>query len=484
MNQFCQECGNKLVENQTFCPECGTPTHFENERAETQASPGVQEPAPQVVHYKEKHPMSFKKKISIALISVLAIGLTAGHYAIQAKTSPKEKVDDLLTAIAEKDANAVMAKITVPANTEKNDKAYVEFLSSQDLEELQYRMYETASEVEDDGIARMVMHENGTELFRISQEKFMGLYSVIDVDAITIEPSLNTDLKVGEFQLGAKTFDLSKGANELGSYLPGVYTSVLSTSNGKQIQKLEQEHEFIDGEDATVELLSDNLMIEVWSNKPDSIVYLNGESTGKTVAELPMIGPLADGEEIKVHAESKDEKDVVQKSEVITASAGSFVELPIFAATENEEEGAAAETPEVSETEEAAAGNAEELLEENFLETFIKDFRLMYEDALNNKDFSKVDVFLMEDELAREELVEFIGDLGDDYFLYEFITDNVIEYDIQKDRAFVTTYEEFDFTNHLGEVINYKRNKEYEIVVVDSEFKIVKINILDTKRES
>lgn len=478
MDKFCQECGNRLEENQAFCAECGTSVQ---QTVKEEKAPGVTQTGPATpVPPKAKKPMTFKKKILVSLVSMLIIGLIAGHYVIQAKTSPQDKIDAFLSALSADDAKAAMAAIEIPQGTEKNEQVFMSYLNEQNMNDLQTRMYEAASEVIGDGIPRNVTHENGTDLFRISKNTFIGIYPVINIEVIPVEAKLTTDLKSGEYQLGNKTIDLGK-ENELGSYLPGIYPSSFTAKSGKVMHKMEQEQPLVGGEEVVIELISDTLMVKVWSNDPKSIVYLNGESTGKTIEELPMIGPISDEEEIKVYVERKGEKGAIQKSEEITASAGDFAELPIYSS----ETGSGKVAGDTTDTEEKVEEEPEKtsVFQEDQLIVFIQDFRSSYENALNNKDFSQVDSYLMKDSLARKELVEFIGDLGNDYFLYEFNTDQVTATDIQGEKAFVTTYEEFDFTNHLGEILNYERNKEYELVLEGTEYKISKINILETNKE-
>src|SRR5690606_4510216 len=130
-------------------------------------------------------------------------------------------------------------------------------------------------------------------------------------------------------------------------------------------------------------------------------------------------------------------------------------------------------------------GEIDEELTEDVLQLFIADFRSAYQSSLNHKDFSYIDGYLKEGSIAREELVDFIGNIGDDFYLYEFLIDEAVDFEILADKAFVTTYEEFDFTNHLDVVTNYKRSKKYEVHLAENgELRIAKIDIIDTVRDN
>lgn len=468
MNRFCHACGHKLEANQDFCAECGTPQQIN--KAENNSTPQ------QAVSRK---PMSFKKKLSFMLVAILAVGLLAGHQIIKANTSPQEQVDAFLAALEAGDTETVISEISIPANVQKDDQAFIDFLQSQDLDDFQIRMYEAASGVINDGIRRIVSHDNGTELFRLKEEKFIGLYPVIQIESIPVEVQVTTDFEAGQFELGDKIADLGNGETDLGSYLPGLYQSKFSMKNGEVEKSVEFEQEIWGAEDAAIELFSDWIAVEIWSNASDATVYVNGESTGKTVEDLNIIGPIKEDETISLYVERENAQGELETSEEITATAGDFVELPLFTSIALSEK--AEDSSVQSEEEKEVSGP----FSEESLKIFVTDFRSAYEASLNEKNFSLIDEFLLESSIAREELVDFIGDIGDDYYLYEFIEDNVIEYEIQEEKAFVTTFEEFDFTNHLDDITNYKRNKRYEVVLNDGgQYRIATIDILDTVREN
>lgn len=475
MERYCQECGAKLTENQAFCPECGTPLQ-KPDIEENKESLVLHTTAP-VTKAREKRPMSLKKKISVTLLAILALGLGAGHYMIEAKTSPQQKVDAFLSALAAGDSKAVMKEITIPAKTEKDDRVFTDYLKSQDLEAFQSRLYEAVSGVKSDGISRFVSHENGEDIFRITQDKFIGLYPVIEIEAIPVEVELSTNIENAKYQLGDKTVTVKDNETDLGAYLPGTYQSVLTVANGDIIRTMKEEQIIYGEENQVIELLDTQVMVKIYSNDPKAIVYLDGKSTGKAVEELSVVGPILKEDTLSVRIERKNKKGKIETSVEDVFSQGELAELPIF--TEEDEETTAA-------TEESTGDEPETttVFTEEALEDFIIHFRSAYQNALNNKSFSIVDNYLMENEVARKEIVEFIGDIGNDYYNYSFTSDDVIKYDIHENYAYVTTFEEFDFTNHLNEVTNYKRNKRYKIIDSEDGYKITEINILDTKRAS
>lgn len=493
MNRFCSECGHKLEADQVFCPECGTQQKTEKvEQQQAPAQPNVPaQPQAPIQHQAPKpprKPMTLKKKVGLTLVVLLAAGGVAGHQMIKANTEPQQKVDAFLQGLYEGDMDSAMGEIIVPKDTVSDPTAFQEYLVEQDLTEFKSRFYEAGSGVVEDGITRVVLHENGTELFKVKESKFIGMYPGIEIEAIPMEVELASDVEGMEFILGDESVATVDGELPLGKYLPGVYDCTLSMKNGEVEKMVESECGITQGDDVLLDFNLKDMGVEIWSNDEEAIVYINEKSTGKTVKDLPFVGPLAEDETIKLFAERKNDKGDVEQSEVIEAGIGSFIQLPIYAAVAEDEEKTEdkkeekEESEEVAEEEEAEEETAEAVTPEQ-LQTFIADFRSAYEISLNAKDFSVVDSYLKEGSIARKELVDFIGNIGNDYYLYEFWVDEAVGVEIQGDKAFVTTYEEFDFTNHLSEVTNYKRSKKYEVQGLDSgDLKISRIDIIDTVR--
>ena len=202
---------------------------------------------------------------------------------------------------------------------------------------------------------------------------------------------------------------------------------------------------------------------------PDSIVYINGVSTDKKIEDIQQIGPILGDTQVAFYTEKKTPTNEIAVSYEEVGVAGSEVYF-----TYPSNYSFVVKTP-------------EQIAEENFdrrqLELFVLEFRDDYELALHNKDFDYIRDYLAPGSLAYEELVEFIGDIGNDYYDYDFFLNEVVKTDLTVDEAYVTTYEEFYFTNHNFDTVFYQREKQYDVRLNEfGEFEIHKIHILDTKR--
>ena len=56
--------------------------------------------------------------------------------------------------------------------------------------------------------------------------------------------------------------------------------------------------------------------VSLSSNYDDAIVFINGESTGKTVNDLSKFGPVATDGTVKIHAEITQEGHKLKSEEV------------------------------------------------------------------------------------------------------------------------------------------------------------------------
>ncbi|MGJ9458112.1 zinc ribbon domain-containing protein [Oceanobacillus sp. CF4.6] len=115
---------------------------------------------------------------------------------------------------------------------------------------------------------------------------------------------------------------------------------------------------------------------------------------------------------------------------------------------------------------------------------FVLQFRDAYENSLNSKDFSLIESYLKVDSHAYDELEEYVGNLKDTAYTYEFTANEVMDTkEIDDSTIEVTTNEIFVFTNHLDEQIDYDRNKVYNVTITDGGYKITKIDYVETNRD-
>lgn len=117
---------------------------------------------------------------------------------------------------------------------------------------------------------------------------------------------------------------------------------------------------------------------------------------------------------------------------------------------------------EYEEEEEAAAGYT---FEESGLSDFIVYFRDYYELALQYEDYYYIEDMILYDSNAYWEMTEYVADITGQGFVFDFISNEVMDVVIESDHAVVSTYEVFDFMDAAGEWSTYERYKDYVVVI-------------------
>lgn len=462
MTRFCTECGSSIKEEEQFCPSCGAkfistpPVEIQQSSVVTRVNP------------KQSQPV-WKKVVYSLLILIVAI-CVGGHFFIKSITSPEKSIQPIYNALLNNDEKTLFEKITVPKKVDYDAQSYIAYINDQDMNLFLQTLTQNASSVHNDGITRIIEHGDGSELLRLKADKFLYFYPVVKVIPSSSDVTLVTDLKDATFSFNKKDFPLDGDSIKIGSFLPGNYP-VTATSKGQFVPHSADWSVSVNTvkDSNEISLMKIDTMIVLDGEEPDSIVHVNGLSTKKTIAELKSIGPVFGETKFDLHVEKKTPTGEVATShlEVSTGGSESYFSFPSNLSFEEK--------------------TSTEIAEENFdkqgLENFVLGFRDSYSQALTEQNFGLISPYLAPDSVAYKELVDFIGDLGDDYYHYDFTLNEVTETEVFENEAFVSMYEEFTFTNHKDDVTHYERDKKYNILLSDDgDFRIHNIDIIDTKR--
>ncbi|PIC95398.1 hypothetical protein CSV69_11815 [Sporosarcina sp. P26b] len=99
------------------------------------------------------------------------------------------------------------------------------------------------------------------------------------------------------------------------------------------------------------------------------------------------------------------------------------------------------------------------------VDEFYQDYRLMYSESLNNLDFSIVAPYLTPNSPAYSGMYEYIGDIKDSGYYFNFYDNEVLDYHRDKGMLYLKTYEAFDLIDQNGKTTSHQRNKTYTIVL-------------------
>ncbi len=110
---------------------------------------------------------------------------------------------------------------------------------------------------------------------------------------------------------------------------------------------------------------------------------------------------------------------------------------------------------------------------EEWLQDFILDFRMVYEEALYHESFSMIEPYLFPDSTAYREFADYFDEIFGEGMHFEFIENSVTAVIIHKENAIVSTYETFNFRNRKGDEKYYVKEKNYEVVIdADGNYRI------------
>ena len=146
----CKACGKELKTDEEFCTGCGATT---------------------------KKAVSKSRKISLLLGLIVLIGLISGHFYMSNSTASATLVKPIYNAIIANNSTELYKHITKPTNPHMSDEELMTVLNDQDMDAFLEKLQTTTEEVQKDGVTRIVIHEDGTELFKIKQRKKLGFYS-------------------------------------------------------------------------------------------------------------------------------------------------------------------------------------------------------------------------------------------------------------------------------------------------------------------
>lgn len=456
LTKFCVECGSSIREEEQFCPSCGA-KYISTESVEVKSNSKTKE-AP------AKQPRPIWKKFVYLLLFLIIAGGIRSHFYIKSITSPEATVESVYISLLNKDEKMLFENILISKDTDYNAQNYISYINDQQLDSFFQTLLQNVNGTHADGITRIIEHENGSELFRLKAEKFLFFYPIVKVYAVSSDVILLTDLKDAIFSFNKKEFPLDGDSIEIGSFLPGDYP-VTATSSGEFVPHSADWSVFVStSEDVNeVTLMKADTMITLDSDESDSTVYINGVSTKKTINDLKTIGPIFGDTAFDLYVEKK-----TPSGELITSY---------------EEVGTAGSTLYFDFDEQIPEEITAVDFDKKKLEEFVLDFRESYSLALTEQDFEIIRPYLTRDSVAYEELVDFIGDLGDDYYEYDFTLNEVTGTEVTENVASVSMYEEFIFTNHKNETTHYERDKEYNILLnYEGIYEIYQIDIKDTTR--
>lgn len=292
----CKNCGEKVQSGKTFCTNCGTTIVSED-------SGGKQRSAqPSGAFFQSK-----LAKILVIAVVILAIASFAGYKTVQAMFKPVKVVEQFEKAIAKKNTHELAALLNSGQDemtVSESDAAMLitYFKDNPDLladtKESLRKTSQTIGSNQSPKDGLLIVDETAKKKWGIISQyglSFQPIYLNVTGNQSKISVTVNSK-KQGPLKKNKATF---------GPFLPiehevtGTYKGPYGTvTKSETVDPIDFESDKIA---VNLDLSGEN--VNLYSNYGNSIVFINGKSTGKTVDELETVGPISIDGSVKIHAE-------------------------------------------------------------------------------------------------------------------------------------------------------------------------------------
>ncbi|KHE73011.1 zinc-ribbon domain-containing protein [Halobacillus sp. BBL2006] len=475
--KYCTNCGEQLTDEQSFCTECG-----EKQGDSRIVNQPVRQTEP--AQYSEppkapREPMTRKTKIGMAVAAVIVIGLISAHFIVTSMIDPMKQVQAMDRAITDKNADAFFENVSVDKEALLHKEEFLSYIESSDWEYVRSQMINA---IENDAQKTAFDHKitgaYGDQLFVMKKVAVVPkLYHTYEIKTIPNQITVATNYSPSNFSIDDLAVDVEKG-KENGTVVkayPGVYELAGKASSDYGDLAATETLEVTSVGGAKEEMAAE-FPVETYNfqtDHSDAVLFINGKSTKQKLSSLDSIGPFPEGETVTFFAEWKDKEGKTHQTRTFDNAqiASGSVDLTF----ESEEEDIVTA---------AAPEGEEDFFVKEEVGNFVLAFRDAYERALNTIDYQVISSYLRSGSKAEDDLKEYIGDLKDEGFSYNFTENTILSAKPYKGNSYlVTTNEKFIFTNHEGDQTHYDRYKDYVVEVSGDEFQISRIDINETDRD-
>lgn len=476
VGKFCKECGSGIGEGLAFCPSCGTTVPASSVPATSEMSKRAKMP---------RTPVKRRTKVLLSVVVVFFLLAVGTHSILSHLNDSTKQLKRIHNAIIDEDGGALFAEFVVPDNTIYVKNSFTKSLQTTDLSVLFDELTRTVDRVKDSGLTEVVMDKSGIDVFRVKYGKRFYVYPTALIEPIGQPLVIDTDLADTILIIADQEFQLTGKPLTIANVLPDSYTLSLRANNtyvDTEESILLERSSF--KENAVITLPRSAYAVQLEGTPSDSIVFVNGKSTKKTLAELPSIAPVF-GEGATFHAIRTLDDGETEESEKVIGIPGNSISFtyPLLVKEEREakerEEAARLEREETARKEREKAESDLALIQE-VAETY-QAFRSAYEDALNFGNFTYVEPYLNGKSNVYKEMRKFIADMNPNS-IYVFSSNEVVDTEIIGDVIHLHVREKFYYTDER-ETLEYDREKRYEFEKNDyGGLHINKIHIEDTKK--
>lgn len=416
---------------------------------------------PAIQSLKQSNLLSKDKNIALISILLTILLLTGAHLYIQHALNPQTQAAHIAKYVEKNKPDRLAAAFTYTEKTYVNPKSFYTYLHDNQwiLEELQH----AAKEAKKLGRAE-IKDESGNRIISISNQPFLFFYKkyefrVRPVKALvsTTDPGLGATITVGN----KEPVPIDKDRVNVGYFAPGPYEFTIAYQDDYFVKE-DKVEVYLSGEQYEFPIHLKLQPVELTSDIPDAIVYINGKNTKKTAEEIQLTTVPLDGS-VEIYAVATNENGEKIKSNTLhLTKSATHITFP-----DAKSNRALYESP---------ATDAE---------TWIGIFRRDYEKAVNLADFDYVADYFIPGSPAEEEYRNFVeGHQNRAGYQYNFLSNEILHAAILSDNSIlIETREAFEYHSEDEGDWYYERQKKYTLQNNDGLFKIADIESNTIKKE-
>lgn len=421
---FCGKCGNKLEPGAKFCGKCGltitdddknnpVSSEEEPENTITNDTQDIDDtiiiPNTDTETYApmptNKTPLSKGTKIAISIAGAIAIGFGVFWYVGTTITKPSIIVENFDKTIFSNDAKKASSLFCYSDKklkiSEKNIEPLLQYFKDNPsaLKDITEDLRKNASNLEVNKNLAALKDKDSKSFTITTDGKKLLFFPNYKIALKPVYIEVGTEIKDVSFSLNNEVIGKSDSDNfkkEYGPFVPGKYT-LKSSYVGKNSSLNEETN--IDtfttsNNQIHVEAFGNyNSDLQLFSNYPDTEIYINDKDTGLKVSNNQNLGPLAEGTTIYGIA-TKNGRTIKSQTYSVTKEIAeihlSFKEEEEKIQEEQEQQRAQAQQENSYVQQQETVSTTTEAELKNFIDNYTRDFCI----AVNNNNFSYVEPYL------------------------------------------------------------------------------------------
>lgn len=411
---ICQNCGEPILPQQTFCKNCGA--KIEQTRSITKET---------------KTAISVSLKWAVFAVVILAAGMFAVHTYLSNIYKPEKTIERFEIAVKQKDYQSLHRLLeqggTDAALSDNAMKDYIAFLTKEkDLSSIVNDLQKNIGLLTEYGKITPVTDNSGNKLLVLvkGQKKFF-LYQQYFIKAYPYTVTIHSNLEKTNvtFNGSSKMIKNTDDKITFRKVLPGGY-SVKGVYQGDYASLDTKENvnfQNASNNNVDFELQMSGQYVTIYSNGDNADIYANGKKTGLKTSGGTTFGPVRTDGSIQLYAVLERDSGTI-KSDTVKIDSTGEVELDFKEiADEGKRAAAKEEALDALATYSSSSDHKEQMY------SFMDEFISRSVEAYNARDFSIISSYLTPDGNGYQDTEKYISTLEEKGITEDFLGLEVLD---------------------------------------------------------